>query len=186
MTSRFNVFIGPGDRHIWHAFGERMLELERAEWRERAFSREEVRRQATSARSVVATIEQDGELVGFAVAMPEAPERATLNNVLIDRAHRGKGLVWRMLAALERELRERGYEALVIDARIDNGFADAVEEHYGASATVLAPDHPSEYGPQRTIEVTLGKRARAPGPRRAYPNARGSSGRNRRSSSSGR
>ena len=160
MTPRIAIRVRPGARDLWHAFGERMLELERAEWRERAFSREEVRRQATAARSLVATIERDGALLGFAVAMPGWSEgRATLNNVLVDPEHRGQGLVWRMLAALERELRER-YDALVIDARVDNGFADAVEERYGDRATVIASDHPSEYGPQRTIEVAL--RARAP------------------------
>jgi GNAT superfamily N-acetyltransferase len=134
-----------------------MLDLEHEEWADRAFSRSEMRRQIASPRSVVGIVEITNDLVGFAVATPGWSERAaTLNNVLIAPAHRGRGLVWPLLAEVERELTDRDYRTLVIDARVENGFADAVERRYGGRARVLASDHPSPYGPQRTIRVTLG------------------------------
>src|SRR5438552_3321207 len=133
-----------------------MLQLERAEWGARAFTDQEMRQQVVSARSVMAAIFDADRLIGFAVAGPGwSRARATLFNVLIDPDHRGRGLVWPMLAELERPLIERGYGELVMDARIANGFADAVERRYRGRARILAPDHPSPYGPQRTIAVSL-------------------------------
>ena len=133
-----------------------MLQLERAEWGVRAFTDQEMRQQVVSARSVMAAIFDADRLIGFAVAGPGwSRARATLFNVLIDPDHRGRGLVWPMLAELERPLIERGYGELVMDARIANGFADAVERRYRGRARILAPDHPSPYGPQRTIAVSL-------------------------------
>jgi len=111
-------------------------------------------------------------LIGFAVAGPAwTAGRVTLLNVLIDPEYRGKGLVWPLIAGLERELSARGVRELDIDARVENGFADNVERRYGARATVIEPDHPSPYGPQRTIRVTLVKAARSPRQRRAPPSS---------------
>jgi ribosomal protein S18 acetylase RimI-like enzyme len=142
----------------WREHGDRLLDLERAEWRERAFSREEMRRQISARTSVLAIAEAGDAVVGFAIAMPwSRGRRATLNNILVSPSHRGHGLAWRLTDAIEAGLRDRGVRSLVIDARIDNGFADAVERHYGERARVVAADHASEYGPQRTIEVDLGQ-----------------------------
>jgi len=146
----------PAGETAWRAHGARMLALEREEWAERAFSRSEMRRQIASPRSVVGVVEIAHDLVGFAVATPGwSAGAATLNNVLIAPAHRGRGLVWPLLAEIERELLARDYRTMVIDARVENGFADAVERHYRDRARVLADDHQSPYGPQRTIQVAL-------------------------------
>ena len=148
-----------------------MLELEREEWGARAFSPREMRWQATNRDAVVLTTWNKSTLIGFAVAGPAWTEgRASLLNVLIDPAHRGQGLVWPLIAAVERELAARGIRELDIDARVENGFADNVERRYGARAAVIEPDHPSPYGPQRTIRVTLVKGSRPP--RRTAPPAR--------------
>ncbi len=161
------------DAATWRELGPRMLELERNEWGSRAFSEREVRWQATNRDAVVMTTSDGPTLIGFAVAGPAwTAGRVTLLNVLIDPAYRGKGLVWPLLAAMERELSARGVRELDIDARVDNGFADNVERRYGARATVVEPDHESPYGPQRTIRVTLVKSARSPRRARAAPNPR--------------
>jgi ribosomal protein S18 acetylase RimI-like enzyme len=133
-----------------------MLELERQEWGPRAFSAREMQWQATNRDALVMTTWDGQVLVGFAVAGPAWTEgRASLLNVLIDPAYRGQGLVWPLIAAVERDLLARGIRELEIDARVDNGFADNVERHYGARAAVIEQDHPSPYGLQRTIRVTL-------------------------------
>src|SRR5439155_746142 len=134
------------------AFGPRMLELERQEWGKRAFSPREMRWQATNRDAVVMTTWDGPSLIGFAVAGPAWTEgRVSLLNVLIDPAYRGQGLVWPLIAAVERELFARGIRELEIDARVDNGFADNLEHRYGSRATVIEQDHPSPYGLQRTI-----------------------------------
>ena len=161
------------DAATWRKLGPRMLELERQEWGSRAFSPREMRWQATNRDAVVMTTWDGSTLVGFAVAGPAWTEgRASLLNVLIDPAYRGQGLVWPLIAAVERELFGRGIRELDIDARVENGFADNVERRYGARAAVIEPNHPSPYGPQRTIRVTLVKAARSPRRTRAAPSPR--------------
>ncbi len=115
------------DAATWRELGPRMLELERQEWGKRAFSPREMRWQATNRDAVVMTTWDGSNLVGFAVAGPAWAEgRASLLNVLIDPAYRGQGLVWPLIAGLERELFARGIRELDIDARVENGFADNV------------------------------------------------------------
>ena len=161
------------DAATWRELGPRMLELERQEWGSRAFSAREMRWQATNRDAVVMTLWDGTTLIGFAVAGPEwTAGRASLLNVLIDPAYRGQGLVWPLIAAVERELFARGTRELDIDARIENGFADNVERRYGERATVIERDHPSPYGPQRTIRVALVKAARSPRRTRAAPRPR--------------
>jgi RimJ/RimL family protein N-acetyltransferase len=161
------------DDAIWRELGPRLLELERQEWGSRAFSSREMRWQATNPDAVVMTTWDGRILIGFAVAGPEWGEgRVTLLNVLIDPAYRGQGLVWPLIVALERELFARGIRELDIDARVENGFADNVERRYGARATVVEPDHPSPYGPQRTIRIALVRAARSPRRTRATPSPR--------------
>jgi len=161
------------DAETWRELGPRMLELERQEWGKRAFSPREMRWQATNRDALVMTTWDGSDLIGFAVAGPAWTDgRASLLNVLIDPAYRGKGLVWPLIAELERELFARGIRELDIDARVENGFADNVERRYGARAAVIEPDHASPYGPQRTIRVTLVKPVRRPRRTRASPSPR--------------
>jgi GNAT superfamily N-acetyltransferase len=161
------------DAATWRELGPRMLELERQEWGSRAFSQREMRWQATNRDAVVATTWDGPTLVGFAVAGPAWSDgRASLLNVLIDPGYRARGLVWPLIAAVERELFARGIRELDIDARVENGFADNVERRYGARAKVIARDHPSPYGPQRTVRVTLVKGARSLRRTRSAPRPR--------------
>ena len=161
------------DAATWRELGPRMRELERQEWGPRAFSEREMRWQATNRDAVVMTVWDGPTLIGFAVAGPAWSEaRSSLLNVLIDPAYRGRGLVWPLIAAVERELSARGIRELDIDARVENGFADNVERRYGARAAVVEPDHESPYGPQRTIRITLVKAVRPPRRTRAAPNPR--------------
>ena len=161
------------DAATWRELGPRMLELERQEWGKRAFSPREMRWQATNPDAVVMTTWDGSELIGFAVAGPAwTAGRVSLLNVLIDPAYRRKGLVWPLIAGVERELLARGIRELDIDARVENGFADNVERRYGARATVIERDHPSPYGPQRTIRVKIVKPVRRPRRTRAAPNPR--------------
>ena len=126
------------DAAMWRELGPRMLELERQEWGSRAFSEREMRWQATNRDAVVMTSWDGPTLIGFAVAGPAwAEDRASLLNVLIDPAYRGQGLVWPLIAGVERELFARGIRELDIDARVENGFADNIERRYGARATVI-------------------------------------------------
>jgi GNAT superfamily N-acetyltransferase len=158
---------------LWRELGPRMMELEQAEWGTKAFSQREMRWQLTNPDSTVMTTWDGDSLVGFAVAGPAwTKARASLLNVLIDPAYRGQGLVWPLIAAVERQLAARGITELEIDARVENGFADAVERRYGTRAAVIEGDHGSPYGLQRTIRVTLTRSAAPPRRTRETPRSR--------------
>ena len=166
------------DAGTWRELGPRMLELERQEWGSRAFSEREMRWQATNRDAVVMTSWDGPTLIGFAVAGPPWTKgRASLLNVLIDPAYRGRGLVWPLIAAVERALSARGIRELEIDARVENGFADAIERRYKTRATVIAVDHASPYGPQRTIRVDLKRGAARPRRTRGAPRSQTPRGR---------
>jgi len=166
------------DAAMWRELGPRMLELERQEWGSRAFSEREMRWQATNRDAVVMTSWDGPTLLGFAVAGPPWTKgRASLLNVLIDPAYRGRGLVWPLIAAVERALSARGIRELEIDARVENGFADAIERRYKTRATVIAVDHASPYGPQRTIRVDLKRGAARPRRTRGAPRSQTPRGR---------
>jgi len=166
------------DAATWRELGPRMLELERQEWGSRAFSEREMRWQATNRDAVVMTSWDGPTLIGFAVAGPPRTKgRASLLNVLIDPAYRGRGLVWPLIAAVERALSARGIRELEIDARVENGFADAIERRYKTRATVIAVDHASPYGPQRTIRVYLKRGAARPRRTRGAPRSQTPRGR---------
>ena len=166
------------DAAMWRELGPRMRELERHEWRARAFSEREMRWQATNRDAVVMTSWDGPTLIGFAVAGPPWTKgRASLLNVLIDPAYRGRGLVWPLIAAVERALSARGIRELEIDARVENGFADAIERRYKTRATVIAVDHASPYGPQRTIRVDLKRGAARPRRTRGAPRSQTPRGR---------
>ena len=166
------------DAAMWRELGPRMLELERQEWGSRAFSEREMRWQATNRDAVVMTSWDGPTLIGFAVAGPPWTKgRASLLNVLIDPAYRGRGLVWPLVAAVERALSARGIRELEIDARVENGFADAIERRYKTRATVIAVDHASPYGPQRTIRVDLKRGTARPRRTRGAPRSQTPRGR---------
>ena len=166
------------DAAMWRELGPRMLELERQEWGSRAFSEREMRWQATNRDAVVMTSWDGPTLIGFAVAGPPWTKgRASLLDVLIDPAYRGRGLVWPLVAAVERALSARGIRELEIDARVENGFADAIERRYKTRATVIAVDHASPYGPQRTIRVDLKRGAARPRRTRGAPRSQTPRGR---------
>ena len=166
------------DAAMWRELGPRMLELERQEWGSRAFSEREMRWQATNRDAVVMTSWDGPTLIGFAVAGPPWTKGcASLLNVLIDPAYRGRGLVWPLIAAVERALSARGIRELEIDARVEYGFADAIERRYKTRATVIAVDHASPYGPQRTIRVDLKRGAARPRRTRGAPRSQTPRGR---------
>src|SRR4051812_9228905 len=109
------------DAATWRELGPRMLALEREEWGSRAFSEREMRWQVSNPEAVVMTCWDESVLIGFAVASPAwSKGRVTLLNVLIDPAYRGRGLVWPLIRALERELSATGIRELDIDARVEN------------------------------------------------------------------
>lgn len=57
--------------------------------------------------------------------------RAEIEATFINAEFQGRGLVGKLMEAVEEELRARGFIEMYRRVRSDNGYADAVERHYG-------------------------------------------------------
>ncbi len=157
MTGRFRTRLHRGERIVWEQIRSRVAVLEREEWGQAAFSEPELARQFLASNAVNVLLYDGTRLVGFACSAPSRGGARTtyLWNILIARRYRGRGLVSKLMNTLEPQLRRQGYRFLGMDARVDNGFADAVARHYGPRVTVAGSDHPSDYGIQRPLRIAL-------------------------------
>lgn len=154
----FRVQLLRSGPRAWDRVRRMAVHLERAEWGARAFPPEEMRAQFVSESAVIAVAWDEYEtLAAFACAGPgdNHGREAVLFNILVSPRFRGRGLVWRLLDTVERELGRCDYQALRIDARVSNGFADRIWRRYGERARVTRADHSSPYGLQRTYVVDI-------------------------------
>lgn len=108
------------------------------------------------AHVVVLLRDSRSRLFGFALAEPvrERASSAYLTDVVVDERCRGKKLVGVLLSELETALATRSYEYLELDAMVSNGFAGALERHYG-DRIVESRGHGSSYGPQRYLRIRI-------------------------------
>jgi GNAT superfamily N-acetyltransferase len=145
--------------HDRRALARDLHALELAEWGRQAFPLEYfVDRLADEDAVVLVLRAPDRSVAGFLIAAPDDAVDGALyvEDTLVAKAFRGRRLVALLGDALEREARRRGYRELTRDARIANGYADAIERAY-AGRIVERRDHPSEYGPQRYLRIAIGR-----------------------------
>lgn len=61
--------------------------------------------------------EPDGDLVGCVVVVPLSPAHARIRQMAVSPHHQRKGLGRRLMNEIEKTLKARGFEHLVLDAR---------------------------------------------------------------------
>lgn len=134
--------------------------MERREWRDQAFDVGYFRSRLADPRAVIAILRTPvGTLAGFMIAMPDDAVSGALfiEDTLIAKRYRGRGYVALLGRRMEREALSRGYSYLTRDAKIANGYADAIDRAY-AGRILERRDHPSPYGPQRYFKIALAPR----------------------------
>ncbi len=101
-----------------------------------------------------------GKIIGFTLVHPEQKQRfnsdngvlkselynsstmAEVETTYIAKEFQHRGLVGKLMSTAEEELRARGFNEMYRRVRSDNGYADAIERHYGdkiASKTIVTP-----------------------------------------------
>lgn len=138
----------------WNLFGERLMEIEREAFGDLAFSAEAMRADIDDPSAVLILLRESERIVGFAYALPEGEKTACVVDIVIEKSHRGRGLVAPIMACMEARLKEAGYEWLVEHAMVDNGYADKIERNYGGRI-VESGDFVGEYGRQRHFRIRL-------------------------------
>lgn len=96
------------------------------------------------------------KIIGYSIAVPDEDivGAAYIYSTDIHPSFQGKGLIGKIMKAMEEELRKKGYEFMTRDSAVSNGYADSVERHYG-DRVVEMYDHESPYGPQRYFKIKL-------------------------------
>jgi ribosomal protein S18 acetylase RimI-like enzyme len=77
--------------------------------------------------------EDDGEAVGYALAsvVPQTPIRGHLYDLFVSPVARGRGVGRELIAAVARQLRERGVTHLSLDVALDNDGARRLYDRLG-------------------------------------------------------
>ncbi len=109
-----------------------------------------------------------GDLLGYSLSVPfekmdpqgavGKPKSAYIYFTVLDKDHRGQGLVGKITDPLFEELSKQGYEKVVRDSMIGNGYAAKVAKHYTDSIDE-AIDHEywPEVGPQTRFTIDINK-----------------------------
>lgn len=116
--------------------------------------------------TTVATLVEDGEVLGFSVAIPigkihmarylESDETAYIYFTGIDSACQGKGKIAVLMDDMVAQLKARGYCFIERDCVLTQNYADNVEKVF-AGAIVEKYDHTRwpEVGPERFFRIDL-------------------------------
>ena len=125
----------------------------------REFAGSIISKQFLGDQSVVAllTKKSDHALVGFSKAhiYTDHPELANIQFTGIVNSQRGNKLVGVLIERLEDELRRRNVQFVRRQSRIKDGYADAVERHYGDRIVEKKEPEPSDKDPKRFFKIRL-------------------------------
>lgn len=79
---------------------------------------------------IALTMEENGTLIGFAVAVQLAGE-AELESICISKDHQGRGAGGKLLSAMMEELRAAGMDRVFLEVRPSNSAAIALYRRFG-------------------------------------------------------
>jgi hypothetical protein len=109
-----------------------------------------------------------GKIIGYTLSFPfekmdpesaaYIPKASYIYFTVLDKDHRGQGLVEQIADPLFEELSRQGFETVVRDSMIDNGYAGKIAKHYGDSIRG-AIDHENwpEIGRQTRFIIDINK-----------------------------
>ncbi|MES2135075.1 MAG: GNAT family N-acetyltransferase [Patescibacteria group bacterium] len=92
-----------------------------------------MQREIQDPTAIVSILKRGKKVVGYSYALPDpAVEGAVyIHSTAIHPSEQHKGLVGKLMAKMEAEMRRRGFSSFTRDCMIDNGYADTVQRHYG-------------------------------------------------------
>jgi ribosomal protein S18 acetylase RimI-like enzyme len=106
----------------------------------------------------LAVIRKGDKAFGYCLVNRRWPDTAYINYTAIDPEYQDQGHLGTLIGAVEDELRLIGYPYMERNCRIENGYADKVQKHYG-DRIVSMHDHQSLLGPLRFFRIALNNKA---------------------------
>jgi [ribosomal protein S18]-alanine N-acetyltransferase len=88
--------------------------------------------------------DESGRLAGFAIAGKRRRQGALLGHLItidVDSSHRRRGVGHQLLEEAERQLREAGATAVILEVAIDNATAQSFYERHGFTRTGRIPGY---------------------------------------------
>ncbi len=137
----------------WQRFGKPILRIERACFGKMAYKSGVIKKDLRRPKNLTVMLRSGDQVIGFSYALIDG-RSANIEDTAILPAFQGQGLIGILMDRVEQELKARGVKTVTRDAAIANGYADAVEHHYGAKV-LKKRDHRSKYGPQRFFQIAL-------------------------------
>lgn len=150
----------------WDNIKDEILTLEKDEFGKNAWSEATLKKGFTGkdAVAVILINSTTGQIIGFSHSVKggldhnfkpvDKADTAYIENTIIGKAYRGKGLVGLMMDKLEEELIKKGYKFLERDARLANGYAANIKRHYQDRIVESSP-HNSRYGEEYFFRIKL-------------------------------
>jgi GNAT superfamily N-acetyltransferase len=154
------------DKNIypWNKIRTSILQMEQDEFKEKAFSEEDLQNGFTTEENTAVLLFDDDtqSIIGFTYAVVGSvlynntldKKTAYVEDTIIEKKYRGKKLIGIMMKKLEEELTGKGFKFLERDALEKNNYAANIRKHYG-SRIKHEFSHDSIYGPQVFFRIKL-------------------------------
>ncbi|MBI1976530.1 MAG: GNAT family N-acetyltransferase, partial [Candidatus Omnitrophica bacterium] len=143
-------------------------EIERLAFEGKGYTSEELRKSFEDPKNRVFLLKEtiSGRIVGYALVGPDhrgEKDAGYAYSAAIHPAYQGKKLVGKLMDEVEAALINEGYIFLTMDASVENGYAGAIQRHYGARIEeTYEHDNPFGYGRQRYFKIRLEPRDQDP------------------------
>lgn len=146
------------DAHIeeqfdWSNFKEQIMEIEEKAFEGKGYSEEGLESEFNQEGSIVITIKQGPVIIGYTLALPVNEETMYVSSTAIHPDYQGNGYAKHLLSKLDEQARKLGVKYLEHDARVDDGYADFLQERY--NVVELGEDVITSLGTQRRLVVEV-------------------------------
>lgn len=142
----------------WEEVRLDVLNIEHATFPNKPFDEKDLEAFFKSKSSIIVFLKAGTSIVGYTLGHPDQEHYKSLYifTTGIEERFQGKGHVAELMRVLEQEAKNRGFTHITRDARIDNGYADAITRHYGSRIDPLQTgEHDSLWGRQRFFKIAL-------------------------------
>lgn len=142
----------------WETVRHDILNIEHATFPSKPFDEKDLEAFFKNRSSVIVFLKAGTAIVGYTLGHPDQEHYKSLYifTTGIEERFQGKGHVAELMRTLEQEAKKRGFTHITRDARIDNGYADAISRHYGSRIDSLqTSEHDSPWGRQRFFKIAL-------------------------------
>ncbi len=150
----------------WESVKEKILFLETQAFEKEAFTEDTLKADFVDKNNIIVLLRNNdsNEIIGFAYTKPFEPETddspakpgetAWIWGIVIQKEFRGQGLSGKMFSLIEKELKNRNFKYLEMNARTANNFAENIGKNYKDRIIKTFPID-SRWGPQIFFRIKL-------------------------------